>query len=190
MTYGVFYVFSILFLNLGFSFVPMIMTPIGLLSPMALVAGVVFILRDFVQRELGHYVILFMAIGAGLSFALADPFVAVASVTAFAISELADWLLYTITKRPFKDRILLSSAVSTPVDTAVFLLMISSLTTGTFILMVLSKMVAALAIWFYYHRWAKVEATFDDVPMDDLPHPFTGATKKDLENYGYNFNHR
>lgn len=47
---------------------------------------------------------------------------------------------------------LISSAVSTPVDTAVFLLLISGLTTGTFILMVLSKMVAAGVVWWYYHR--------------------------------------
>lgn len=152
MKYGILYVFSILVLNLGFSYVPMVMTPIGLLSPMALLAGAVFVIRDFTQREMGHGVLIFMAAGAALSFALADPFVAIASVTAFAISEVADWLLYTITKKPFKDRVLISSAVSTPVDTAVFLLMISGLTTGTFILMVLSKMVAAGAVWWYYRR--------------------------------------
>jgi uncharacterized PurR-regulated membrane protein YhhQ (DUF165 family) len=150
--YIAFYVLSILALNLGFSYVPMIETSIGLLSPMAVLAGVVFVLRDFAQREHGHWVLAGMAAGAALSYILADPYVATASVAAFAISELADYALYTITKKPFKDRVLISSLVSTPVDTAVFLFLISGLTLGTFLLMVAAKLLAAFAIWFYYRR--------------------------------------
>lgn len=152
MKYAIAYLLLILLVNLGFSYVPMVMTPIGLLSPMAVVVGGVFVLRDFAQREIGHSVLFFMAGGAVLSFLLADPFVALASVTAFAISELTDWGLYTITKRPFRDRVLLSSAISTPVDTAVFLGMISGLTAGTFGLMVISKLLAAFAVWRFYRN--------------------------------------
>lgn len=189
MRYAFAYVLMILLVNIGFSYVPMIETSIGLLSPMAVVVGGVFVLRDFAQRRIGHHVLWFMVIGAVLSFLLADPFVAIASVTAFAISELTDWGLYTITKRPFKDRVLLSSVVSTPVDTAVFLGMISGLTAGTFGLMVISKLVAAVAVWFYYHKRQEVEDLLDE-PIDGLPEPFTGSSKRDLDNYGYNFNHR
>lgn len=174
MRYALAYVLLILLVNIGFSYVPMIMTPIGLLSPMAVVVGGVFVLRDFAQRRIGHNVLWFMVLGAGLSFWLADPFVAVASVTAFAISELTDWGLYTITKRPFKDRVLLSSVISTPVDTAVFLGMISGLTAGTFGLMVLSKLVAAVAVWWYYHRWGEINEVL-------------GTSEDD---YSYNFNHQ
>ena len=154
MKYGylIAYIVAILALNIGFSYVPMIDLGFGLFSPMALLAGAVFVLRDFAQRQVGHFVLGGMAVGAILSYLLADPFVATASVLAFVLAETADWLLYTVTKKPFKDRVLISSLVSTPVDTLVFLFVISGLTTGTFVLMVLSKMVAALAVWAYYHR--------------------------------------
>lgn len=149
-SYLVAYVAAILALNIGFSYVPMIDLGFGLFSPMALLAGAVFVLRDFAQRQVGHFVLGGMAVGAVLSYLFADPYVANASVVAFVLAELADWLLYTATKKPFKDRVLISSLISTPVDTAVFLLLISGLTTGTFVLMVLSKMVAAIAVWAYY----------------------------------------
>lgn len=141
------YVATILGVNIGFSFVPMIETPIGLLSPMALVVGATFVLRDYAQRYAGHNVLYGMAIGAILSFLLADPFVAGASLAAFIVAEGADYLLYTFTKRPFRDRVLFSSAISTPLDTGVFLLGISGFTWGTFLLMIASKMVAALIIY-------------------------------------------
>ena len=149
------YVATILVLNFGFSYVPMIDLGFGLFSPMAIVAGAVFVVRDFAQREAGHYVLVAMAVAALLTFALADPFVAIASVLAFGVSELTDWLLYTVTKKPFHKRVLLSSLISTPVDTAVFLWFINGMTVGTFLLMVAAKMVAALAIYFWYRAPTK-----------------------------------
>jgi uncharacterized PurR-regulated membrane protein YhhQ (DUF165 family) len=151
------YVATILAVNVGFSFVPMIETPFGLLSPMALVVGATFVLRDYAQRYAGHFVVIGMAIGAILSFLLADPFVATASLAAFLVAEGADYLLYTFTKRPFRDRVLISSAISTPLDTGVFLLGISGFTWGTFLLMIASKMVAAVFIY--------IAATKDEQPV-------------------------
>jgi uncharacterized PurR-regulated membrane protein YhhQ (DUF165 family) len=145
------YILTILVLNLGFSYVPMIDLGFGMFSPMAVLAGVVFVVRDFAQRQSGHWVLVGMAAGAGLSFLMADPFVAYASVAAFAASEVMDWLLYTVTKKPFHQRVLLSSLVSTPIDTAVFLTLINGMTVGTFVLMVAAKLVAAVVIW-YTHR--------------------------------------
>ena len=149
-----FYVLSILALNIGFSYVPMIDLGFGLFSPMAIVAGAIFVLRDFAQRQSGHFVLVGMAAGALLSFALADPFVAYASVAAFVISEVGDWLIYTVTKKPFHQRVLLSSVISTPIDTAVFLYLINGMTWGTFVLMLLAKMLAALVIWAIYQKQA------------------------------------
>lgn len=146
-TFIIAYVGAILLLNLGFSYVPMIETPIGFLSPMAVLAGLVFVLRDYAQRQSGHFVLLGMAAGAALSFWLADPFVAWASVAAFAASELLDWGIYTATKKPFHQRVLVSSLISAPVDTLVFLTLIDGMTWGTFALMFLAKMVAAVVIW-------------------------------------------
>tara|TARA_R100000458_G_C8220921_1_gene205311 strand:+ start:143 stop:532 length:390 start_codon:yes stop_codon:yes gene_type:complete len=116
--------------------------------PMTLVVGLIFILRDFAQREVGHKVLIAMGIGAILSYIMADPFVAIASVVAFAISEMVDWAVYTYTKRPLGQRILLSSAIGTPIDSAVFLSMLGFFSPVGFLLMVIGKMVAAVIIWW------------------------------------------
>lgn len=146
------YVGSILILNIGFSYVPMIDMGFGLFSPMAILAGLVFVLRDYAQREVGHFVLLGMAAGALLSFWLANPFVAYASVAAFLVSEVADWLIYTVTKKPFYQRVIVSSIIATPLDTAVFLYLIEGMTPGTFALMVFAKLLAALTIWIRYRN--------------------------------------
>lgn len=91
------------------------------LHPMTMVTGMVFVVRDFVQREMGHRVLILMAIAVAWSFFYAWPVIALASGIAFAISEGVDWLLFTFTKYRLSTRILLSSAVAAPVDTTVFL---------------------------------------------------------------------
>jgi uncharacterized PurR-regulated membrane protein YhhQ (DUF165 family) len=144
------YVATVVLVNLGFSYVPLISTPIGDVSLMAIVVGAVFVIRDYAQRRSGHWVLAAMTLATLLSYLMADPFVALASAAAFASSELADWLIYTVTKRPFRERVIISSLVSAPIDTAVFLLGINHFTVGTFALMILSKLVAAFVIWNYY----------------------------------------
>ena len=146
--YTLFYILSIVLVNIGFIYVPMIPLLGQMFPPMTLIVGLVFILRDFAQREVGHGVLIAMGIGAVLSYIMADPFIAIASVVAFGISELVDWAVYTYTKRPLKQRILLSSALGTPIDSAVFLSMIGFFNPVGFILMTLGKMVAALIIWW------------------------------------------
>ena len=155
------YVASVVLVNLGFSWVPMIPTPIGMLSPMAVVVGAVFVIRDFAQRRAGHLVLVAMVVATVLSYLLADPFVAIASAIAFATSEIADYLLYTFTKRPFHQRVVLSSLISAPIDTAVFLFGINGFTFGTFVLMVLSKLIAALVIWLTYRSGSVAEPEID-----------------------------
>lgn len=158
------YVATVVLVNIGFSYVPMIMTPIGLLSPMAVVVGAVFVIRDFAQRKAGHLVLVAMAAATLLSYLLADPFVAVASALAFASSELADWAIYSATKKPFHQRVLYSSLISAPIDTAVFLFGINGFTIGTFVLMVLSKLIAAGVIWTIYRNEGRVLYS-DDAPI-------------------------
>lgn len=92
-----------------------------LLHPLSVVTGLVFVLRDFVQREMGHRVLVLMAVAIGWSFYYAWPVIAVVSALAFAISEFVDWLLFTFTKYRLSTRILLSSALAVPIDTTVFL---------------------------------------------------------------------
>ena len=114
---------------------------------MSAVVGLIFVFRDLAQRQIGHMVIPVMLLGGALSYWLADPFVAVASVTAFLLSETVDWAVYTVSGRPLRDRILMSSALSTPVDSAVFLLMIGFFGWTTFAVMCVSKMVGSMVVW-------------------------------------------
>ena len=143
-----FYIISIVAVNIGFVYIKPIPMLGEMFPPMSLLVGAIFILRDYAQKEIGHKVLIAMAIGAGLSYLMADPFVAFASVAAFAISELVDWAVYTYTKRPLRERILLSSAIGTPVDSAVFLLILGFFSPLGFILMTLAKMIAAGLIWW------------------------------------------
>lgn len=90
-------------------------------QPLTIVTGLVFVVRDFVQREMGHRVLVLMALAIGWSFFYAWPVIAIASAIAFGISETVDWLIFTFTKYRLSTRILLSSAIAAPVDTTVFL---------------------------------------------------------------------
>ncbi|KCZ56356.1 hypothetical protein HY29_08680 [Hyphomonas beringensis] len=125
------YVALIPFLNWSFGVIPefQVVEPTGhgmfgsgvSLHPMTMVTGMVFVVRDFVQREMGHRVLLVMAMAVAWSFYYAWPVIALASGVAFAISEGVDWLLFTFSKYRLSTRILLSSALAAPVDTTVFL---------------------------------------------------------------------
>ncbi len=147
-----FYIILIVLVNWGFTVVPLIPILGEMFPPMSLAVGLIFVLRDFAQREIGHKVIGAMLIGGLLSYFMADPFVAIASVTAFLISESADWAVYTWTKKPFAQRILISSIVSTPIDSAVFLAMIGHFSILAVVLMTISKMIGALIVWKIVHK--------------------------------------
>ncbi|MDP6475899.1 MAG: VUT family protein [Alphaproteobacteria bacterium] len=125
--------------------------------PVALVVGLIFIARDFAQRVVGHWVLAAMLVAGYLSYELAGPKVAYASVAAFAISELADWLIYSFTKRPFAQRILFSSAVATPIDSVVFLGMMGWLSAPGVLAMTASKMVGALIVWYLVRKRIELE---------------------------------
>jgi len=142
------YILSIVLVNIGFVHIPPVPLLGEMFPPMSLIVGVIFILRDFAQREIGHRVLGAMAVGAILSYFMADPFVAIASVAAFFISEMVDWAVYTYTKKPLGQRILLSSAIGTPIDSAVFLLILGFFSPLGFLLMTAAKMIAAVAIWW------------------------------------------
>ena len=166
------YVASVVLLNFGFSDVPLIPSEVGVFSTMAILAGLVFVLLDYAQRQAGHYVLAGMVAGTLLSYLLASPFVATVSAIAFIVSELADYVLYTVTKKPFHQRVLISSLVSTPIDTVVFLAGISQFSVGTFILMVASKMAAAVFMWVYYRtKPGSVSVGYED-PMAPVGNPY------------------
>jgi queuosine precursor transporter len=96
----------------------------GLLAPSGvLVVGIAFVLRDLVQRRLGKgWTLLAIALGALLSAVLAPPPLVVASSCAFAISELADFAVYTpLQRRGLVLAVLASSLAGLVVDSILFL---------------------------------------------------------------------
>ena len=147
------YVVCIVLVNWGFTVVPLVELWNGeMWPPMSLVVGLIFVLRDYAQRAIGHKVVIAMLVGGVLSWWMANPYVAVASVSAFLISECVDWGVYTWTRRPFRDRVLLSSLLGTPIDSIVFLALIGHLSMIGVVAMTLSKMLAAFGIWWMLSR--------------------------------------
>ncbi|MDR2488601.1 MAG: VUT family protein [Desulfovibrio sp.] len=159
MKYLALYVLSIITVNYAFERVPPLVLPGGdIWSPVALVVGLVFVVRDYAQREIGHAVLPAMLFGGAISWFLASPNVALASVCAFFAGELLDWAVYTFTGRPFSQRVLLSSAIGTPVDSAVFLSMAGLFSLSSLIMMTISKMAGALVVFFIVRRREGVSA--------------------------------
>jgi len=148
MKYTIAYLISIVAVNLAFSYSPMIQLPFDQAIPIGtFLVGFIFVIRDYAHREIGSRIYLAMLAGVILSYVMADPFVAVASAVAFGLSELIDALVFTYTKKPMRDRVLLSSAASTPIDSAVFLLMLGFFNWLGFAIMVIVKMIGAVIVW-------------------------------------------
>ena len=151
--YTIVYIALIVAVNYGFTVTPLVALPGGEnWPPMSLIVGFIFVARDFAQREIGHRVIIAMLAAGALSYIMADPFVAAASVAAFLFSEFADWAVYSFTGRSFAERVLLSSAVGTPLDSVVFLAIIGHLSATGVIAMTASKMLGALVVWWLIRR--------------------------------------
>jgi hypothetical protein len=88
-----------------------------------LMVGLALVLRDLVQRRLGRGVGLMAIIaGAALSGAIAPPQLVIASTTAFFLSELADFAVYTpLQARGLVVAVLASSIVGLIADSVLFL---------------------------------------------------------------------
>lgn len=104
----------------------------GAWHPFTIVTGLVLVVRDFAQREIKHWILGAMVVGLALSTLTAWPVIVVASGVAFLISETADWAVYTFTKRPLSQRILISSAVGAPIDQIAFIGLASLVVPGIF----------------------------------------------------------
>jgi len=146
------YIALIVVINNVFAYAPYITVHGSLVSSVDIIVGVVYILRDFVQREIKHYVIIAMLIGCFLSYLLADKQIAIASVTAFFVGELIDWAIYTFSKKPFSERLLWSAGVSAPIDSAIFLYLTSLLNIFGLTALTLGKLLGILAVWYSWRR--------------------------------------
>ena len=153
------YVALIPFINWSFTWAPMVELPVlgWLFNPVTVVTGLVLVARDFAQREIGHWVLLAMAVALILTWATSGGELALASGVAFAVSELVDWGVYTFTRLPLSTRVLLSSALAAPVDTTVFLIGAEAIRDGmltlpNIVLSIVGKMIGALVIWWLIRR--------------------------------------
>jgi uncharacterized PurR-regulated membrane protein YhhQ (DUF165 family) len=102
----------------------MIPVGFGMSAPSGvLMVGAALVLRDQVQEHLGIKWSLFgVLIGAILSYFLANPFIAIASIFAFGVSELIDFAAYTsIRKKGRELAIAISGLVGAICDSVVFL---------------------------------------------------------------------
>ena len=96
----------------------------GIAAPSGvLMIGLALVLRDLVQRRLGkRWVLLAILGGTGLSAWVAPPALVLASASAFLLSELADFAVYTpLQERRLVLAVFASSVVGLVVDSIVFL---------------------------------------------------------------------
>ncbi len=123
-------------------------TWMGTLYLANVIVGFVFVLRDYAQREIGHKVLLATALAGIPVWYFAGPGLAAASLIAFALSEMTDWAVYSFTKRPLQNRILLSSLIAVPVDTLAFQHLAGYLTPAAFVTEVVSKAIGVAIVWY------------------------------------------
>lgn len=153
------YIALIVGVNYAFAATPLVELPSGdLWPPASLLVGFIFVVRDFAQRRVGHHILWAMLAGCVVSWHMASPQLAVASAAAFAVGELGDWALFTFTRKPFSQRILISSLLGAPLDSLVFLLFIGLATPWSIVIMSLSKLVGSLLVFFLVRRRERREA--------------------------------
>jgi uncharacterized PurR-regulated membrane protein YhhQ (DUF165 family) len=145
------------FINWSFGAVPTSAIPDwlggGNFQPLAIVTGLVLVVRDFAQRELKHWIWGAMIVGLLLSTLTSWIVVVFASGAAFLISETVDWAVYTFSNRPLSQRIMTSSLASAPLDQVVFIGLASQIpgqegifAWGTILTGIASKLLGALIV--------------------------------------------
>lgn len=132
----------------------------GLAAPSGvLMVGLALVLRDFVHRTLGWKTAMAaIVVGVVLSFWTASPAIAIASASAFALSELADLAIYApLARKRLMMAVALSGIAGAAVDSAVFLwLAFGSL---DFVAgQIVGKLWATLAAVAVLAAWPKVKA--------------------------------
>lgn len=141
MFYLLAYISSVVLINYAFSSAPhldVIWSAWG---------GLVFILRDMVQTRFGHGALVAMLVALARAMAGSEVTYDSTSATAFFISELIDWLVFSVTRLPLRDRLWLSSALSIPVDTFIFFGMIGALAPAVVGTAMASKFTGVTAVW-------------------------------------------
>lgn len=141
------YIVLIIVLNKLYGTLPLFSLFDELVSPLDVGVGMIYIFRDFSQREIGRYIIIAMLLAGYLSFILADQTVAYASLCAFLIGEFIDWGIFTFTQKPLSQRLLWSASISAPIDSFVFLAILGRLNWLAISIMTLTKVLGVFFVW-------------------------------------------
>lgn len=142
------YIAAIVAVNWMFTAIAPWSTPLGDLYLANVVVGFIFVLRDYAQREVGHYILFATAVAGVLTWFMVDPAIALASITAFILSETADWGVYSFLRRPLSQRILVSSMIAVPLDTLAFQYLAGYLTPAAFLTEIASKALGVVLVWY------------------------------------------
>lgn len=152
------YILLVVVLNKLYTLMPLLSITGEEVSPFDFAVGMVYIFRDFAQREIGRRVIIAMLLAGLLSYIFADHKVAYASLCAFMVGEFIDWAIFTYTNKPLSQRILWSALVSTPIDSFVFLYVVGRINFMAMSIMTLTKILGVVAVWALW-RFRKTKAS-------------------------------
>ena len=149
------YIVSVLLANILVDYFG-IVTILGLTFPAGVVfVGLTFSFRDFAQRFWGVWKIwLFIVIATFITLFM-NWQIAIASVTAFLISETIDWLIFTIVKKDFIYRILISNIISTPIDSITFVVLAFGWNWDAICGQAIIKYISSLLVIPFIQYWSK-----------------------------------
>jgi uncharacterized PurR-regulated membrane protein YhhQ (DUF165 family) len=149
------YIVSVLLANILVDYFG-IVTISGLTFPAGVVfVGLTFSFRDFAQRFWGVWKIwLFIVIATFITLFM-NWQIAIASVTAFLISETIDWLIFTIVKKDFIYRILISNIISTPIDSITFVVLAFGWNWDAICGQAIIKYISSLLVIPFIQYWSK-----------------------------------
>ena len=146
MVVGILYLMSIVMANVlviqfGIVSIGPLMFPAG-----AVMIGLTFSLRDFVQQRFGKWRCWYWTFAATAISAMFSLDVAVASVSAFLISEAVDWAVFTFTGGSFRRRVILSNLIGAPLDSTIFVALMFGWFWPAIIGQTVVKFISSLAI--------------------------------------------
>lgn len=141
LKFTIFYLASAVLVNAMFLLLPPFHLGPAMLTWGSFVVGGTFILRDYAQQEIGHRVLWATLAATGIT-ALMSPGLALASGSAFLVSELLDWAVFSRVPGSFRRRVILSSLVGTPVDSVLFTVLAGFFSWSGVVVMTASKLLA------------------------------------------------
>ena len=122
----------------------------GLVFPAgAVMVGLTFSFLAMLQRHYGKWQCWIWMLAASVITYLFNQQLAVASVTAFLVSETVDWAVYTWLPGSFRRRLVMSNVLGTPLDSIVFVTLAFGLTWQAIVGQSIVKFISSLAVLLF-----------------------------------------